>query len=88
MQSCVHSLSFTQSTKFKFWSEIDLKFRIGFCLSFEVLRGKVVGSIPDGVTGIFRWLNTSDRSIVLGSTKPLTEMSTRDISCRVKAAGA
>jgi hypothetical protein len=32
---------------------------------------KVAGSIPDGVTGIFEWLNTSGRSVALGSTQPL-----------------
>ena len=35
-----------------------------------------------------RLLNPSDRTMVLGSTQPLTEMSTRVISCEVKAAGA
>jgi len=37
---------------------------------------KVAGSIPAGVIGIFH----SDRTMVLGSTQPLTEMSTRSIS--------
>jgi hypothetical protein len=41
---------------------------------------KVVGSIPDGVIGIFHWHNPSDRTTALGSTPPLTEMSTRSIS--------
>ena len=41
---------------------------------------KVAGSIPDGVIGIFHWYNPSDRTMVLGSTQPLTEMSTRRIS--------
>ena len=41
---------------------------------------KVAGSIPDGVIGIFRWHNSSDRTMALGSTQPLTEMSTRRIS--------
>jgi hypothetical protein len=40
---------------------------------------KVAGSIPDGV-GIFHWHNPSGRTVVLGSTQPLTEMSTRNIS--------
>ena len=43
---------------------------------------KVAGSIPDGVTGIFHWHNPSGRSLALGSTQPLTEMSTRNISWR------
>jgi hypothetical protein len=49
---------------------------------------KVAGSIPDGVIGIFYRLNPSDYAMVLGSTRSLTEMSTRNISWVVKAAGA
>ena len=41
---------------------------------------KVASSIPDGVIGIFHWHNLSDRTMVLGSTQPLTENSTRRIS--------
>jgi hypothetical protein len=41
---------------------------------------KVAGSIPDGVIGIFHWHIPSDRIMALGSTQPLTEMSTRSIS--------
>jgi len=42
---------------------------------------KVAGSIPDGVIGTFHcWHNPSDRTLALGSTQPLTEMSTRSIS--------
>jgi hypothetical protein len=40
---------------------------------------KIAGSIPDGVTGIFQWLNPSGRIVVLGSTQLLTEMSTRNL---------
>jgi hypothetical protein len=40
---------------------------------------KVAGSIPDGVIGIFHWHNPSGRTMILGSTQPLTEMSTRNI---------
>ena len=49
---------------------------------------KVTGSIPDGVTGIFHWLNPPGRTVAPGSTQLLTEMSTRNISWGVKAAGA
>ena len=49
-------------------------------LSCCATNRKVVGSIPDGVTGIFHWHNPSDRTMALGSTQPLTEMSTRSIS--------
>ena len=46
----------------------------------KALRYKVAGSIPDGVTGIFHWLNPSGRTMALESTEPLTEMSTRNVS--------
>jgi hypothetical protein len=39
---------------------------------------QVAGSIPDEVTEIFQWLNPSGRIVALGSTQPLTEMSTRN----------
>jgi len=38
------------------------------------------GSIPDGVIGIFHWHNPSDRTMALGSSQSLTEMSIRSIS--------
>jgi hypothetical protein len=41
---------------------------------------KVAGSIPDGVTGIFHWHNSSGRTMALGSIQPLQEISTRNIS--------
>jgi hypothetical protein len=43
--------------------------------------GGVAGSIPHGV-------NPSGRTMALGSTQPQTELSTRNISWGVKAAGA
>ena len=49
---------------------------------------KVVGSIPEGVIGIFLWHNPSGRTIAPGLTQPLTEMRTRNIFCGVKVAGA
>jgi len=49
---------------------------------------KVAGSILDGVIGIFHWHNPSGRTMALGLTQPLIEMSTRNIPWRVKAAGA
>jgi hypothetical protein len=39
---------------------------------------QVAGSIPDGVSGFFH--NPVGRTVALGSTQPLTEMSTRNIS--------
>jgi hypothetical protein len=41
---------------------------------------KVAGSFPDEVTEFFNWPNPSSRTMPLGSTKPLTEMSTRNLS--------
>jgi hypothetical protein len=40
---------------------------------------KVAVSIPDEVIGFFNWLNPSSRTMALGSTQPLTEMSTRNL---------
>ena len=39
----------------------------------------VPGSIPGGVTGFFSDISPSDRSIALGLTQPLVNMSTRNI---------
>jgi len=41
---------------------------------------KIAGSITEGVIGIFRWHNPSSRTMALGLTQPVTEMSTRSIS--------
>jgi len=49
---------------------------------------KVAGSISDGINGVFHWPNSSGHNTFLWSTRPLTEMSTRNIFWRVKAAGA
>jgi hypothetical protein len=45
---------------------------------------KLAGSIPDGIIRFFYWLNPSGRTIILGSTQPQTEMSTRNILRGVK----
>ena len=47
---------------------------------------KVESSIPF-VIGIFHWHNSSACTMAVGSTQPLTEMSTRNISWVVYAAG-
>ena len=49
-------------------------------LSQRATSRKVAGSIPDGVIGNFHWHNPSGRTLALGSTQPLTEMSTTCIS--------
>jgi hypothetical protein len=45
---------------------------------------KNAGSIPDGVIRIFHLHNPSDCTMALGLTRPLTEMSTRNIFLRDK----
>jgi hypothetical protein len=40
---------------------------------------KIVGSVPGEVIGFFNWPNPSYRTMILGSTQPLIEMSTRNI---------
>jgi hypothetical protein len=57
------------------------------CLRHCAINRKVAGSIPDGVIGIFDWHNPSGRTMALGLTQPLTEMSSRNISWELKAAG-
>jgi hypothetical protein len=54
----------------------------------EALRYKPAGRGFDGVYGFFHWHNPVGRTMALGSTQPLTEMSTRNIFWGVKAAGA
>jgi hypothetical protein len=41
---------------------------------------KVAGSISDVIIGFFSRLNPSSRNMALGSTQPLTEMGTRNLS--------
>jgi hypothetical protein len=47
---------------------------------------KFVGLNPDGVIEIFSWYNPPGRTMTLGSTQPLTEINTSNISWGVKAA--
>jgi hypothetical protein len=47
-------------------------------MSHYATSHKVVGSIPDEVIGFFNWSNPSSRTMALGLTQPLTEMSTRN----------
>jgi hypothetical protein len=56
-----------------FWGH-SLVQRLRYCAT----NRKVGGSIPDGVIGIFH-LHPSGRTMALGSTQPLTEMSSRNI---------
>jgi membrane-bound lytic murein transglycosylase B len=49
-------------------------------LRYCATNQKVAGLIPDGVMKLFIDINPSDRTMALGSTQPLTDMSTRSIS--------
>jgi hypothetical protein len=40
---------------------------------------QAAGLIPDEVIRIFNWPNPSSRTVALGSTQPLREMSTRNL---------
>jgi hypothetical protein len=44
-----------------------------------VTSRKVVGLIPHKVIGFFNWPNPSSSAMALGSTQPLTEMSTSNL---------
>ena len=74
-QNCPHYIMHWMGTWWRSW--------LRHCVTSQ----KVAGSIPDGVSGIFHWHDPSGRNMALGSTQPLTEMSTRNISWGVKAAG-
>jgi hypothetical protein len=72
---------------------------VAYWVEVRATSRKVAGSIPDGVIDIFYCLNPSDRTMALGSTKPLTKMalestepltkmSTRDVSWLVEEVGS
>jgi hypothetical protein len=51
-----------------------------FCwLKHYATSRKVVVSIPDEVILFLNWPNPSSRTMILGSTQPLTELSTRNL---------
>jgi hypothetical protein len=56
---------------------------LSMCTLKEYLRyatsRNVEGSIPDEVIGFFNWPNSYSCIMTLGSTQPLTEMSTRNL---------
>ena len=53
---------------------------MGGLLNRPATSRKGAGSIPDGVIAIFHWHNPSARTMALGLTQALTEMSTTNIS--------
>jgi hypothetical protein len=79
---CLYLISFMYIDFYSFYSLLDYTWgtRWRSWLRHCATNRKVAGSIPDGVTGIFQWLNPSGRIVALGSTQPLIEMSTRNPS--------
>jgi hypothetical protein len=53
---------------------INFKYWLRHCATSR----KFAGSIPDEAIRFFNWPNPSSRNMALGSTQPLTEMSTRN----------
>jgi len=65
----------------------SIKHLLFHCRCYCALSRKVAGSIPDYVIWDFHWHNPSGHTMTLGSTQPLTEMSTMDIFWWIKTAG-
>jgi hypothetical protein len=65
------------------WSFLLIRRLVGSSLRHYATSRKVAGSIPDEVIGFFNWPDPTSRIKALGSTQPLTEMST-GISLGVK----
>jgi hypothetical protein len=71
----------------EFWEQIwsvvvkvgGMRWHSGWGTALQTRR--FAGSIPGSVIGIIHWNNPSGHTMDLGSTQPLTEMSTRNISC-------
>jgi hypothetical protein len=63
---------------FNFWGPCNTCRAVGRGTAIQVGRSRV--RFPKGVIGIFHWHNPSGRTMALGLTQPLTEMSTRNIS--------
>jgi hypothetical protein len=64
---------------------VSMYFALWVSLANTIVQGhyatslKVAGSIPDEVIRFFNSPNHSNRTMALGSTQPLTEMSTRNL---------
>ena len=67
---------------------VRLPTRCELCVRSYVLLRDVGPAGPVEIFAISRWHNPSGRTMALGSTQPLTEMSTRNILWGVKVAGA
>jgi hypothetical protein len=83
-QSCAASVDYVFSSVLFEFLHVTVNGRgtaVAQWLRYCATNQKVAGSIPDGVMEFFIDVNPSDRTTNLGSTQPLTEMSTGSISC-------
>ena len=63
---------------------IKSEFRRKTTLLYPYVHSLGAGSIPDAVIGTFHWCSPFGRTMALGSTQPLSEMSATNISWRGK----
>ena len=63
------------------FTKVSIYLRLRYSTVFDhcAKSRKVAGSIPDYVIENFHWHNASGRTMAVGLTQPLTEMSTRNI---------
>jgi len=74
---------------YSFWkTSFFLQNRVDSVLGTDSFRNlfNPINGYSFGVLGIFHWHNSSGRTMALGSTQPLTEMSIMNIFWEVKAA--
>jgi hypothetical protein len=76
---CIAQLSYQMPRHFYFEDRISWR-RYKTALRHYATSRKVAGSIPYEVIGFFNWPNPPSRTMALGSTQPLTGMSTRNLT--------
>jgi hypothetical protein len=69
----------TQKNRHMWLKDLDHAVAYSSWLRHYATGREVTGSIPDEVIGFFNWSNPSNRTMALGSTQPLTEMSTKNL---------
>ena len=89
---CIKSLYIYSESKrdymYKVTFRVTVRTRWRSWLRHCTISRKVACSIPDGIIGTFRWLNPSGRIMTVGSTQPVTEVSTMAISLGLKVTDA
>jgi hypothetical protein len=75
-----HFLGTKMSLSFTVYTSYCMGTAVAQWLRYCAKNQKVTGSFPDGVMEFFVDIHPFDRTMALGSTQPLTEMSTRSIS--------